>query len=187
MSDAQPAFHRREGALDSLAAWLQYLERAHPKSIAMGLDRVRRVQHALGFDPRFPIVTVGGTNGKGSVCMMLESILRAAGYRVACYTSPHLLAFNERVRVGGVPASDVGLIRVFERVERARNDTPLTYFEFATLAAMAIFIDANVDIAILEVGLGGRLDAVNAFDAECAVITSIALDHMDYLGTSREA
>lgn len=187
MSDAQPVFHRREGALDTLADWLQYLERVHPKSIAMGLDRVRRVQHALGLDPCFPIVTVGGTNGKGSVCMMLESILRAAGYRVACYTSPHLLAFNERVRVGGVPASDVELIRVFERVERARSDTPLTYFEFATLAAMAIFIDANVDVAILEVGLGGRLDAVNAFDAECAVITSIALDHMDYLGTSREA
>jgi dihydrofolate synthase/folylpolyglutamate synthase len=174
-------------APSTLDEWLAYLEQVHPKSIAMGLDRVSKVKKALNLEPCFPIITVGGTNGKGSVSMMLEAILAAAGYRTACYTSPHLLRFNERVRVNAAPVDDGTLMTAFSRVEAARAMLPLTYFEFATLAAMAIFVDAEVDVAILEVGLGGRLDAVNVFDADCAVITSVDLDHMDYLGTTREA
>ena len=153
----------------------------------MGLDRVSQVAQALGIVPAFPVITVGGTNGKGSCCAMLEAILLQAGYRVGCYTSPHLLRYNERVRVGGVVAADAILCRAFERIEAARGSTTLTYFEFGTLAAMLAFADAGVDVAILEVGLGGRLDAVNVFDADCAVVASIDLDHQAYLGDTREA
>ena len=153
----------------------------------MGLERVERVRQALALSPRFPVITVGGTNGKGSCCAMLESILMCAGYRVGTYTSPHLLRYNERVRVAGVEASDDVLCRAFERIERVRGDTSLTYFEFGTLAAMLEFVSAEIDVAILEVGLGGRLDAVNVFDADCALVASVDLDHMEYLGTSREA
>lgn len=171
----------------SLADWLAYLESLHPKTIELGLDRVACVKQALDLAPNFPIITVGGTNGKGSTCAMLESILTAASYRVGCYTSPHLLAYNERVRVNRTPAGDEELCRSLAAVEAARGDTSLTYFEFGTLAAMWHFFQAKVDVVVLEVGLGGRLDAVNAFDADCAIVTSVALDHMDYLGDTREA
>lgn len=152
----------------------------------MGLERVNQVKRALGLAPSFPVITVGGTNGKGSVCAMLESILCRAGYRVGCYTSPHLLRYNERVRINREQVTDEALCRAFAAVEAARGAIPLTYFEFGTLAAMMLMIEAGIDVAILEVGLGGRLDAVNTFDADCAVITSVALDHMDYLGDTRE-
>ena len=134
----------------------------------------------------FPVIVVGGTNGKGSVCAMLESMLHAAGYRVGCYTSPHLLHYNERVRIAKQQASDAELCASFEKIEQVRGDIPLTYFEFGTLAAMQCFIEHKVDVAILEVGLGGRLDAVNVFDNDCAVIASVDIDHTDYLGDTRE-
>jgi dihydrofolate synthase/folylpolyglutamate synthase len=170
----------------SLTEWLAHIERVHPRTIAMGLERVAAVRDALQLSPGFPVFTVGGTNGKGSACAMLEAILHEAGYRVGCYTSPHLLRYNERVRIDRVEATDKDLARALEAVENARGDTQLTYFEFSTIAAVWLFIQKQVDAAILEVGLGGRLDAVNAFDADCALIMSIALDHMDYLGGTRE-
>lgn len=147
---------------------------------------MRRVKDALGLAPAFPLIVVGGTNGKGSTCAYLEAILGAAGYRTGVYTSPHLLRYNERVRIAGVEASDADLVRAFERVDAARGETSLTYFEFGTLGAMLQFVDAGVDVAVLEVGLGGRLDAVNVFDADAAIVTSVDLDHMDYLGETRE-
>jgi dihydrofolate synthase/folylpolyglutamate synthase len=170
----------------NLHGWLTYLETLHPKTIALGLERVAEVKQRLNLNPGFTVITVGGTNGKGSVCAMLESILHAAGYRVGCYTSPHLLEYNERVRVAKQQASDAELCRSFELIEQARGDTSLTYFEFGTLAAMQVFITSKVEIAILEVGLGGRLDAVNVFDSECAVIASVDIDHTEYLGDTRE-
>ncbi len=172
---------------ETLDEWLQYLEHTHPRAIEMGLERVSRVKNALGLDHAFSVITVGGTNGKGSVCAMLEAILAKAGYRVGCYTSPHLLRYNERVRIGRVEAGDASLCEALAAVERARGGIPLTYFEFGTLAAMRCFVEAQAEVAIMEVGLGGRLDAVNVFDNDCAVITSVALDHMDYLGHTREA
>jgi dihydrofolate synthase/folylpolyglutamate synthase len=173
-------------SIPSLEAWLTRLERLHPSTIELGLDRVRRVEAAMGLAPGFPLIVVGGTNGKGSTCAYLEAILGAAGFRTGLYTSPHLLRYNERVRIAGVESADADLVRAFERIDAARGDTSLTYFEFGTLAAMAQFIDAGVDVAILEVGLGGRLDAVNVFDADAAIVTSIDLDHQDYLGDTRE-
>ena len=140
----------------------------------------------MGLAPAFPLILVGGTNGKGSTCAYLEAILGAAGYKTGLYTSPHLLRYNERVRVAGREASDAELVAAFEKIDAARGDTSLTYFEFGTLGAMAQFIAAGVDVAILEVGLGGRLDAVNVFDADAAIVTSVDLDHMDYLGDTRE-
>ncbi len=173
---------------ETLSDWLSHLEHLHPVTIEMGLERVGQVRTVLGLVPVFPIVTVGGTNGKGSTCAMLEAILSRAGYRVACYTSPHLLRYNERVRINQREASDADLCKVFAEVESARvvSGISLTYFEFGTLAAMQSFSQAGVDVAILEVGLGGRLDAVNIFAADCAVLTSVDLDHMDYLGDTRE-
>lgn len=171
---------------ESLADWLARLERLHPSTIELGLERVRRVKDALGLAPDFPILVVGGTNGKGSTCAYLEAILGAAGYRTGLYTSPHLLRYNERVRIAGREASDAELVAAFEQVDAARGDTSLTYFEFGTLGAMVQFIAASVDVAILEVGLGGRLDAVNVFDADAAIVTSVDLDHTDYLGDTRE-
>ncbi len=170
----------------NLADWLTHLESLHPKTIALGLERVAEVKRRLNLSPDFPVIIVGGTNGKGSVCAMLESILYAAGYRVGCYTSPHLLHYNERVRIAKQPAGDAELCASFEKIEQVRGDISLTYFEFGTLAAMQLFIEHKVDVAILEVGLGGRLDAVNAFDADCAVVTSVDIDHTDYLGETRE-
>ncbi len=176
-----------ERALESrsLAEWLAYLERIHPSAIDMGLDRVAAVRNRLDLLPDFPILTVGGTNGKGSVCAMLESILASAGYRVGLYTSPHLLRYGERVRVARREIDDAALIASFGRVERAREPDSLTYFEFGTLAAMDFFVRAKLDVAVLEVGLGGRLDAVNVFDADCAVVTTVDFDHMDYLGPDK--
>ncbi|HEY8887016.1 MAG TPA: bifunctional tetrahydrofolate synthase/dihydrofolate synthase [Gallionella sp.] len=178
----------------NLADWLTYLESLHPKTIALGLERVAQVKQRLNLQPDFPIIVVGGTNGKGSVCAMLESILHAAGYRVGCYTSPHLLHYNERVRIAKHQVSDAELCASFEKIEQVRGaafsgmaQVPLTYFEFGTLAAMQCFIEHRVDVAILEVGLGGRLDAVNVFDNDCAVIASVDIDHTDYLGETREA
>jgi dihydrofolate synthase/folylpolyglutamate synthase len=134
-----------------------------------------------------PVITVAGTNGKGSVCAMLEAMLRAGGYRSGLYTSPHLLRYNERVRIGGAEASDEALTASFEAVEAARGETELTYFEYGTLAAFWLFSNQKIEVAILEVGLGGRLDAVNVVDADCAVLTSIGIDHVDYLGSDRES
>ncbi|WP_296885186.1 bifunctional tetrahydrofolate synthase/dihydrofolate synthase [Thiobacillus sp.] len=170
----------------TLAGWLARLEQLHPSAIDLGLERVRRVKDAMGLVPAFPIITVGGTNGKGSTCAYLEAILGAAGYKTGLYTSPHLLRYNERVRIAGQEADDAGLVAAFERIEAARGDISLTYFEFGTLGAMLQFVDAGVDVALLEVGLGGRLDAVNVFDADAAIVTSVDLDHMDYLGDTRE-
>jgi dihydrofolate synthase/folylpolyglutamate synthase len=176
---------------DSLAGWLAYLETLHPKSIAMGLARVRAVYDRLGLRIDAPVIVVGGTNGKGSTCAFLEAILRAGGYRVGLYTSPHLRRYNERVRIAGQEADDGALMAAFETVERARTATvpatPLTYFEFGTLAALVLFAQARLDALVLEVGLGGRLDAVNLIDATVAVVTAVDLDHLDYLGATREA
>ena len=173
----------------TLPEWLAHLERLHPKTIELGLGRVAEVRGRMGLAPAFPVITVGGTNGKGSTCAMLEAILHAAGYRVGCYTSPHLLEYNERLRIGKQAVRDEELCAAFAKVEQARCTQPeisLTYFEFGTLAAMQCLIERQVDVAILEVGLGGRLDAVNAFDADCAVVCSVDLDHTEYLGDTRE-
>ena len=174
-----------------LAGWLAYIEQQHPQTIALGLERVERVRAALGLAPAVPVITVAGTNGKGSTCALLEAMLSAAGYRVGLYTSPHLLRYNERVRIAGREVDDASLESAFARVEAARTgksgDTRLTYFEFGTLAAVDLFLRSAVDVLVLEVGMGGRLDAVNAFDADCAIVTSVGLDHMDYLGATREA
>jgi dihydrofolate synthase/folylpolyglutamate synthase len=171
----------------SLDDWLQYISAQHPATIALGLDRVREVAARMAFARPPVVVTIGGTNGKGSTCAFLERILLEAGYRVGLYTSPHLLRYNERVRVGGHEASDEDLTRAFERVEAARGTTPLTYFEFGTLAALDVFAEATVEVAILEVGLGGRLDAVNIVDADVAAVVSVDLDHQAYLGPDRES
>ena len=175
----------------TLDAWLAHLETAHPVGIDMGLARIGRVKEALGLKFPCPVFTVGGTNGKGSTCAILEAILLSAGYRVGCHTSPHLIKFNERARVNGEMVDDATLLPHFEAVERARTsfDEPvsLTYFEFTTLAIMHLFASAGLDAVILEVGLGGRLDAVNIVDADCAVVTSIDIDHAQYLGDTREA
>jgi dihydrofolate synthase/folylpolyglutamate synthase len=171
----------------SLRDWLAFIERQHPASIALGLERVVDVFSSLDIKIGFPVITVSGTNGKGSTCAMLESMLRAAGYRTALYSSPHLVRYNERVRIGGVEASDEELSKSFAAVQASRKGTPLTYFEFGTLAALWLFSRRNIEAAVLEVGLGGRLDAVNVVDADCAVLTSVAIDHVDYLGADREA
>jgi dihydrofolate synthase/folylpolyglutamate synthase len=171
----------------TLDDWLEHIGRQHPQAIAMGLERTRRVFEKLGISLARPVITVGGTNGKGSTCAMLESILRAAGYRTGLYSSPHLVRYNERVRVSGSECSDQLLIEGFAAVEAARGDTPLTYFEFGTLAAFWIFQQRKVEALVLEVGLGGRLDAVNVVDADCAVLTSVGIDHVDYLGPDRES
>jgi dihydrofolate synthase/folylpolyglutamate synthase len=169
-----------------LADWLAVLETMHPKAIDMGLERVNQVKQNLGIHFDCPVVVVGGTNGKGSTCAMLESILLHAGYRVGLYTSPHLLRFNERARIGGETVSDDALIGCFEVVEAKRSGVSLTYFEFTTLAILHLFAEAGLDAVILEVGLGGRLDAVNVIDADVAIVTSVDIDHIDYLGGTRD-
>lgn len=174
----------------SLDAWLTHLESAHPVGIDMGLHRIRQVKDALPLRFDCPIFTVGGTNGKGSTCAILEAILLKAGYHVGCHTSPHLLSFNERARIDGQQAADDELLPHFEAVEAARQSLPqpvsLTYFEFTTLAIMHLFASRGLDAVIFEVGLGGRLDAVNVLDTDCAIITSIDIDHTEYLGDTRE-
>ncbi len=170
-----------------LAWWLEFIGRQHPDAIALGLERVREVLARMDARIDCPVVTVAGTNGKGSVCAMLEAILHASGRRVGLYTSPHLLRYNERVRVGQREATDARLAEGFDAVEQARGAVPLTYFEYGTLAAFWLFAREALDALVLEVGLGGRLDAVNVLDADCAVVTNIGLDHMEYLGATREA
>jgi len=172
---------------DTLGDWLDFIERHHPAQIALGLDRVAVVHARLGTRFSCPVIAVGGTNGKGSTCAILESVLRAAGYRTGLYTSPHLLRYNERVRVDGRYAGDESLCEAFAAVERAREGVALTYFEFGTLAAIWLFARSNPDAVVLEIGLGGRLDAVNVIDSDCAVLTSVAIDHVDYLGGTRES
>ena len=171
----------------TLREWLDYIETQHPQPIALGLERVAEVLERLKAKLACPVVTVAGTNGKGSTCAMLESILCAAGYRVALYSSPHLERYNERVRISGTELDDDSLCEAFAAVEAARGQVPLTYFEFGTLAALWLFARARVEAAVLEVGLGGRLDAVNAVDPDCAVLTSVSIDHIDYLGADRES
>lgn len=170
----------------TLADWLTRLEALHPKAIDMGLDRVREVKQAMDVQFACPVIIVGGTNGKGSTCAMLESILLRAGYRVGLYTSPHLLHFNERMRVNGASCTDQELIAAFDKLEAIRGDVSLSYFEFTTLAAIQLFADAKLDAVIFEVGLGGRLDAVNVLDADVAIVTSVDIDHTEYLGDTRE-
>lgn len=172
----------------TLADWLAYIEGQHPRQIELGLDRVREVADRLGLvKPAREVIAVAGTNGKGSTVAFIESIARAGGWKVGAYTSPHLFRYNERVRVNGVEADDASLVEAFEAVEAARGQTPLTYFEFGTLAALWLFQRAGLDLAVLEVGLGGRLDAVNIVDADVAVITTVDIDHTDWLGDDREA
>jgi dihydrofolate synthase/folylpolyglutamate synthase len=170
----------------ALSDWLSYLERMHPKSIDMGLARIREVFDRLPLNSSAIKFVVAGTNGKGSTCAMLEAILLASGFRVGMYTSPHLIDFNERARINGQSVSDADLIKAFEAVELVRGQTTLTYFEFTTLAILWLFAAQPLDAWVLEVGLGGRLDAVNLVDADCAIVTSIDLDHMDWLGDTRE-
>jgi dihydrofolate synthase/folylpolyglutamate synthase len=173
---------------DSLKHWLAKLERQHPRAIDLGLERVREVaQRMRPGKPARCVITVGGTNGKGSTVAFIEAIARASGLRVGAYTSPHLLAYNERVRIDDRDAGDDELVEAFEAVEAARGDTSLTYFEHGTLAALWLFERANLDLAVLEVGLGGRLDAVNIVDADIAVVTTVDIDHTDWLGHDREA
>ena len=175
-----------------LDQWLAHQQLQHPDAIALGLDRVRVVAQRLGLTrPATHVITVAGTNGKGSTVAFIEAIARAAGLRVGAYTSPHLLRYNERVRIDGVDADDDALVAAFERIEAVRlavegDPIPLTYFEYGTLAALLLFEGASLDLAILEVGLGGRLDAVNIVDADVSIITTVDLDHQDWLGADRE-
>ncbi len=171
----------------TLSDWLAHCERLHPKTIAMGLERVGLLRERLGLHFEAPVVTVAGTNGKGSSCAMLESIALQAGYRVGLYIKPHFVHFEERCRVGGASVSADSLLEDFAAVEQARGEIELTYFEFTTLAILRRLAREPLDLVILEVGLGGRLDAVNAIDPDVALITSIDLDHMDYLGPDRES
>jgi dihydrofolate synthase/folylpolyglutamate synthase len=171
----------------TLSDWLALLESRHAEThIDMGLDRVRAVKERMGLEFKCPVIMVAGTNGKGSTCAMLESILLRAGYRVGLYIKPHFLAFNERARLNGEDASDAALVEAFNAVEGVRGETSLTYFEFTTLAIMHLLSKAPIDVAILEVGLGGRLDAVNVIDADVSIVTSIDIDHKEYLGETRE-
>jgi dihydrofolate synthase/folylpolyglutamate synthase len=175
-----------QNSSSTLSDWLSLLETRHPKMIDMGLERVAIVRDRLGVAFSCPVIIVGGTNGKGSTCAMLESILLQAGYRVGLYTSPHLIDFNERARVNGEAVADAELVEQFEAVDAARGDVSLTYFEFTTLAILRLFAQSELDAVILEVGLGGRLDAVNVVDADVAIVTSVDIDHTEYLGDTRE-
>jgi len=172
----------------SLEEWLRWQENLHFTAIDLGLDRCREVAGRLQLSPFVPfVISIAGTNGKGSSAHMLESILRAAGYRVGLYTSPHLVRYNERIRVNGREAGDRVICDAFDRVDRARGNISLTYFEFGTLAAIDIFRSGAVDIAVMEVGLGGRLDAVNILDADISMITTIDMDHQQWLGNDRDS
>jgi len=172
----------------TLAEWLDYQQGVHALGVDLGLDRVRAVWERMDMPPLARrVITVGGTNGKGSTVAFLEAMLTAAGQTVGCYTSPHLLRYNERIRIAGVDASDEALIESFERIELARGEIPLTYFEFGTLAAFDLFSRAGLDVAVLEVGLGGRLDAVNLIDADAVIVTTVDLDHVEWLGPDRDS
>ncbi len=171
----------------SLADWLALQEAAHPRSIDLGLARVASVARRLGLDrPKSAVITVGGTNGKGSTAAHLEALWLAAGQSVGLFTSPHFLRYNERIRIDGVEADDAAIVAAFERIEAARGTTTLTFFEYNTLAALQLFADRGVDLALLEVGLGGRLDATNLIDADVSVVCSIGFDHRDWLGETLE-
>jgi len=172
---------------DTLVGWLARCERGHPKAIDMTLDRVRRVRDRLGIAFRAPVVMVAGTNGKGSTCALIDSIARQEGLRVGLYTKPHLVHFEERCRINGTMVQAESLLPHFRAVEAARGDTTLTYFEHTTLAILSLLSAADLDLVVLEVGLGGRCDAVNVVDPDCAVITGIGIDHTDQLGPDREA
>ena len=188
MSQSSAHQHPLPGADAPLSVWLDYLLAIHPTEIDMGLERVTQVATRLGVLSlgSTKVITVAGTNGKGSTCRMLEQIMRAAGYRVGVYSSPHILNYNERVRIDGVDAPDSDFISAFETIEAVRGDTSLTFFEYATLAGLLLFKQAKLDLVILEVGLGGRLDATNIIDADVSVVTAIDLDHQAYLGDTRE-
>ena len=170
----------------SLGEWLEFIDQITIDEIALGLDRVDQAYKNLNIKQSFPIVMVGGTNGKGSTCAFLESIYHSASYKVASYSSPHFFKFNERVRINKAACSDKLIVNALFRVNEARKNIPLTYFEVTTLAAMLIFVESDIDIAIMEVGLGGRLDAVNIFDPEVSLITSVSIDHQEFLGDSIE-
>ncbi|MBC7405757.1 MAG: bifunctional tetrahydrofolate synthase/dihydrofolate synthase [Cytophaga sp.] len=170
----------------TLQDWLSLLETRHSKEIDMGLERVAAVKNRLNIHYDCPLIVVGGTNGKGSTCAMLESILLQAGYKVGLYSKPHFLDFNERARINGESVTDDVFIKAFAEVEQQRADVSLTYFEFTTLAICKLLAEAGLDVVILEVGLGGRLDAVNVFDSDVAIVTSVDIDHVDYLGDTRE-
>ena len=169
--------------------WLGWQETLNPKEIELGLDRVEKVLSRLALNSQFncPVITLAGTNGKGSTAAFLQAILLASNYRVGCYTSPHLDKYNERIQINAMPVSDERLCTVFEEIDQARGNIPLTYFEFGTLAALLIFFQSKLDVLVLEIGLGGRLDAVNVIDPDVAVITSVGLDHMDWLGHDVES
>jgi dihydrofolate synthase / folylpolyglutamate synthase len=173
--------------LQTVAAWLEYIESLHPKVIDMGLERVLQVANRLTLKFTCPVITIGGTNGKGSTCAMLSTLYVNAGYKVGTYTSPHILTYQERVQVNQINIDDISLCNAFAAIENVRGDTDLTYFEMGTLAALWHFCQQQLDVVILEVGLGGRLDAVNIIDADCAIVTNVDLDHTDYLGDTREA
>ncbi len=171
-----------------LVDWLSWQESLHPRKVDLGLTRVKRVFESLRPDYHQPLtITVGGTNGKGSCVALLESILRTQGYRVGAYTSPHILRYNERIRINGQPAADIDICDAFSRIDQCRLETTLSFFEFGTLTALDLFAEAKVDVQLLEVGLGGRLDAVNIIDCDVALITSIDIDHKGWLGETREA
>lgn len=188
MSDVTRLEARPAARFGTLAEWLAWQEKLHFTAIELGLDRCRRVAEIMGLLPAaYYVVSIAGTNGKGSCAAMLDRMLRSAGYRVGLYTSPHLLAYNERIRIDGHPARDQDLCEAFARIDRARGDISLTYFEFGTLAAMDLFQSRPVDIAVMEVGMGGRLDAVNMLDADVSLVTTIDLDHQRWLGPDRQA
>ena len=173
---------------DSLKGWLDWQESLHPLAIDLGLERAAQVYHALNPNYRKPpTITVAGTNGKGSCIAYLEAIYRAQGYRVGAYSSPHILKYNERIKIDGLPVTDELICEAFARIESVRDNTSLSYFEFGTLAALDIFRRSGLDVQLLEVGLGGRLDAVNIVDPDISLISSIAIDHVDWLGNTREA
>jgi dihydrofolate synthase/folylpolyglutamate synthase len=185
-----PQSHFDKGAMryNTLPEWLAWQEELHFTAIELGLDRCTEVAENMGLlNPDFTVISVAGTNGKGSSVSMLDSIIANSGYKTGCYTSPHLIRYNERIKLNGVEVTDEMLCESFSRIDHARGDISLTYFEFGTLAALDIFHHANVDVAVFEVGLGGRLDAVNCLDADAALISSIDLDHTQWLGTDRES
>ena len=185
MTSSQHVAPRSDANLD---AWLTYISQIHPREIELGLERLSRVAGRLGLSKPAPVViTVAGTNGKGSTVKTLEAVLTASGYSTGAYTSPHILRFNERIRVQGEEAADGEIVACFASIEAVREPESLSYFEFTTLAALLLFADKCVDFALLEVGLGGRLDAVNLIDPDCCIITNIALDHEDWLGKGRES
>lgn len=183
----QSPFDKEVMRFNHLHEWLKWQETLHFTAIELGLDRCTQVAENMGLlHPEFTVISVAGTNGKGSSVTMMESILANSGYKTGCYTSPHLIRYNERIKLNGVEVTDAMLCESFSRIDHARGDISLTYFEFGTLAALDIFHHKNIDVVLLEVGMGGRLDAVNCLDADVALITSIDLDHMQWLGMDRE-